>query len=55
MHGGSILSYLGTAWGCHLCDPALHDQEVRVVDIQLHRVKEVLHSTANAQKMSGYC
>ena len=27
-----------------LCDPPLHNQEVRVVDIELNRAKEVLHS-----------
>ena len=30
----------------HLGDAALHDKEVRVIHIQLHRVKEVLHATA---------
>ena len=27
----------------HFCDAALHDEEVRVVDIELHRVEQVLH------------
>lgn len=27
----------------YLGDAALHDEEVRVVDVELHRVEEVLH------------
>lgn len=29
---------------CYLGDAALHDEEVGVVDVQLHRVKQILHS-----------
>lgn len=32
-------------WWLHVeyfSDPALHDEEVRVVDVQLHRAKQVL-------------
>ena len=28
----------------HFGDPALHDEEVRVIDVKLDRAKEVLHS-----------
>lgn len=30
----------------HLGDSALHDEEVRIVDIELDRVEEILHSAA---------
>ncbi len=37
--------------GGYLRNPALHDEEVRVVDVELHRVEEVLHPTAgNGQR-----
>ena len=30
----------------HLGDAALHDEEVGIVDIQLHRMKQILHTPA---------
>lgn len=30
----------------HLCDPALHNQEVGIVDVQLNRMEEILHPAA---------
>jgi hypothetical protein len=35
----------------HLGDAALHDEEVRVVDVQLYRVKEILDAPAGAHRV----
>jgi hypothetical protein len=32
--------------GTHLCDAALHDEEVGVVDVELHRVEQGLNPPA---------
>ena len=43
---GSLLNHGQNLWGFHVedfCDATLHDEEVRVVDVELHRLEEVGH------------
>ena len=39
----------------HLCDAALHNEEVGVVHVQLHRVEQVLYTAARIKDGGGSC
>jgi hypothetical protein len=55
LEGCKITWIVFTLWhGCvgkygYLCNASLHDQEMWVVDVELHRVEEVLYTAGNTK------